>query len=87
MVFRNAFKTLDDTNLFWLLLFYNWFWHSQSDFDEWHEGSVFTVSKKGDTSNSNKWREVTLMDIGNKIYISIIYGKIFKIIRKHGVKL
>ena len=30
----NAFKSLDEENLFWILLFYNQFWHSQDDFGE-----------------------------------------------------
>ena len=55
-----------------LLLFYNQFWHSQADFDEWHEGQVVPVPKKGDTSDPNKWRGVTLMDIINNIYRSVL---------------
>ena len=37
-VLPKAFKALDDAHLSWLLLLYNQFWHSQSDFDEWNEG-------------------------------------------------
>ena len=33
----NTFKALKDVNLSYLLLFYNQFWHSQADFNEWHE--------------------------------------------------
>ena len=74
----NEFKALDDANLSWLLLFYNQFWHSQADFDEWHKVQVVPVPKKGNTSNLNKWRGFTLMDISNKIYRSIIHGQLFK---------
>ena len=80
-----ACKTLDDTNLSWIRIFYNQFWHSQSEFDKCHEGQVFPVPQKGDTSDPNNWRGVTLMDIGNKIYISIMCGQLFKIINKYGV--
>ena len=82
----NVFKALDNTNLSWLILFYNQLWHSLADFYECHEGQVVPVPKKIDTSDPNKWRGVTLMDIVNKIYSSIICGQLFKIIRKHGVK-
>ena len=34
----NALKVLDDAKLSWLILFYNQFWNSQADFDEWHKG-------------------------------------------------
>ena len=50
----NAFKALDDVNISWLLLFYNQFWHSQADFDKWHESQLVPVPPKGDTSNPNK---------------------------------
>ena len=29
----NAFKFLDNTNLSWIILFYNHFWNIQADFD------------------------------------------------------
>ena len=82
----NVFKSLDDANITWLLIFYNQFWHSQAEFDECHEFQVVPVHQKGDTTNPNKWRGVTLMDIGKKIHISITCVRLFKIIRKHGVK-
>ena len=37
-------------------------------------------------SEPNKCRGVTLMDISTKIYSSIMCGKLFKMISKHGVK-
>ena len=81
----NEFKALDDANLSWILLLYNQFCHSQSDFGGWHEGQLVPVPKKGDTSNPNKWIGVTLMDIVKKIYSSIMCGRLFKITSKHGV--
>ena len=83
---NNAFKSLDDANLSWLLLFYNQFWHSQSDFDKWNEGQVVPVPNKCDTINPNKCIGIALMDTGNNIYSSIMCGWLFKIISKHGVK-
>ena len=82
----NAFKALDDANLSWLLLLYNQFWNSQAEFEKWHKGQVVPVTKKCDTSDPTKCIGVTLMDTGNKIYSSIMYGQLFKIISKHGVK-
>ena len=41
---------------------------------------------KGDTYDPNKWRGVTLMNIDNKIYSSIMCERLFKIISKYGVK-
>ena len=44
------------------------------------------VPKSGDLSDPNKWRGVTLMDIGSKIFSSILCTRLFVIIRKHGVR-
>ena len=44
------------------------------------------VPKSGDLSDPNKWRGVTLMDIGSKFFSSIMCTRLFKIIDKHGVK-
>ena len=82
----NVFKALDNTNLSWILLLYDQFWHIQADFDKGHEGQVFPVINKGDTTDPSKWRGVTLIDIVNNIYSSIMCGQLFKIISKHGVK-
>ena len=68
------------------MLFYSQFWNSQDDFDEWHKGKAVPLPRKVDTSNLNKWKGVTLMDIRNKIYSSIMCGQLFKIISKHGMK-
>ena len=32
----DSFKSLGDTNLSWLLIFYNQLWNSQSEFDKFH---------------------------------------------------
>ena len=82
----NSFKALNDENITWLLLFYNQLWRGQADFDGWHLGQVVTVPKKGNTSDPNNWRGVTLMDISNNICSGIMCERLLKIISKHGVK-
>ena len=82
----NAFKALSSEHLDTLLTFFNDYWDEKVDFEEWHEGQVVPVPKSGDLSDPNKWRGVTLMDIGSKIFSSILCTRLFKIISKHGVK-
>ena len=48
------------------------FWEDKFDFEEWHEGQVVPVPKSGDLSDPNKWRGVNLMDIGAKVFSSLI---------------
>ena len=62
------------------------FWNDNLDFEEWHKGQVLPAPKSGDLSEPNKWRGVNLLDIGSKIYISLLCKRLFSIIKKHGVK-
>ena len=61
-------------------------WEDKVDFEECHEGQVVPVPKNGDLSDTNKWRGVNLMDMGSKVFSSLICKILFKIINKHGVK-
>ena len=45
-----------------------------------------TVPKSGELSDPNKWRGVTLMDIRSKLFSSVMCARLFKVIKKHGVK-
>ena len=82
----DAFKALTDENLRTLLAFLNSFWDDEVNFDEWHEGQMVPVPKSGNLSDPNKWRGVTLMDLGSKIFSSIMCTHLFRIIDAHGVK-
>ena len=62
------------------------FWEDKFYFEEWHEGQVVPVPKNGDLYDPNKWRGVNLMDIGSKVFSSLLCTRLFKLIRKHGVK-
>ena len=44
------------------------------------------VTKSRDLSDPNKWRGVNLLDIGSKVFSSLICKRLFKITKKHGVK-
>ena len=82
----DAFKALSNQNLNILLNFFNAYWREEIDFSEWHEGQVVPVPKSGDLSDPNKWRGFKLMNMGSKIFSSILCTRLFTIIDKHGVK-
>ena len=82
----NAFKLLRNANLAHLLTFFNQYWEREANFAEWHEGKLVPVPKSGDLSEPNKWRGVTLMEIGSKVFSSILCARLFQVIKKHGVK-
>ena len=83
---QNDFKSMSEENLRHHLDFITEFWEDTVDFGECHEGQVVLVPKSGKLSNPNKWRGVNLMDIGAKLFRSLICKSLFKIIKKHGVK-
>ena len=80
----NAFRATTAENLLQLFDFIVEFWEDRLDFAEWHEGKVVPVPKSGDLFDPNKWRGVNLMDIGAKLFSSIMCKRLFCIIKKHG---
>ena len=73
----NAFKSLSNANLAHLLTFFNQYREGEADFSEWHKGQLVPVPKSGDLSDPKKWRGVTLMDIGYKVFRRILCARIF----------
>ena len=82
----NAFKSMSEENLRHHFNFITEFWENKVNFEEWHKGQVVPVPEIGDLSDPNNWRGVNLMNIGSKVFSSLICKKLFKIIKKHGVK-
>ena len=70
-------------NLLHLFNFIIEFWEDRIDFTEWQKGQVVPVPKSGDLSNPNKWRWLNLMDIGYKVFSSMMCKILFKIIKLH----
>ena len=68
----NDFKSTSEENLRHHLDFIAEFWEDKVDFEEWRKGQVVPVPKSGDFSDLNKWRGVNLMDIGTKVFSSLI---------------
>ena len=77
----NAFKYMSEENLRHHFNFITEFWKDKVNFGEWKEGQVVPVPNSGDLSDPNKWRGVNLMDIGSKVFSSLICKRLFKIIK------
>ena len=73
----NAFKSMSEENLHHHFDFITELWKEKVDFEEWHKGQVVPVPKIGDLYNPNKWRRVNLMDIGAKVFSSLICKRLF----------
>ena len=79
----NAFKAMTQEKLFHLFEFIIEFWEDGIDFTEWHKGQVVPASKSRDLYKQNKCRGVNFMDIGAKVFSSMMCKILFKIIKLH----
>ena len=83
----NALKALVNENLTYLFEFCRSFYADKKDYDEWHESQVCPLPKPGkDTSDPNNWRGICLMDMGAKVFSSMMCKRAFVLIRKYGIK-
>ena len=82
-VLPNAFKAMTAENLLHLFEFILELWEYRIDFVEWHEGQVVPVPKIGDLYNLKKCRGVNLMDIGAKVFSSMVWKRQFNVIKAH----
>ena len=53
------------------------------DPEDWEEGFIIKIPKKGDLSNCNTWRVVTLLSIPSKILTRIILNRIQNTVEQH----
>jgi len=58
-------------------------WKEEKIPEDWEEGLIIKIPKKGDLSNCNNWRRVTLLSIPNKILTSIILNRIQNTVEQH----
>ena len=51
-------------------------WKEEKIPEEWKEGLIIKIPKKGDLANCNNWRGITLLSIPSKIMFRIILNRI-----------
>ena len=81
-----AFKVMSSTNLCHVYNHVNDFFMGKTDHDQWHRSQCVCVPKSGDLSDPNKWRGVMFMDVCSKIFSSVMKGRAFKLLEKHGTR-
>lgn len=67
-----ALKSMNDTTIQYLLGLLNQIWEKEKIPKDWQKGLLVKLPKKGDKSNCNNWRGITLLSIPSKILCSII---------------
>ena len=81
-----AFKAMCNANLLHIHKHVNDFFVGTVDHEQWHRSQCVPVPKSGDLSDPNKWRGIMLMDVGSKIFSSVMNERAFKLLDKSGTK-
>jgi hypothetical protein len=81
-----AFKAMTACNLEHVYKHVNNFFLGTADYKQWHRSQCVPVPKSGNLSDPNKWRGVMLMDVYSKIFSSVMNGRTFKLLDKHGMQ-
>src|SRR5579871_1132198 len=69
-------KSADDESLGYLLDIMNNVWQNETPPSDWKDGVIFKIPKKGDLSNCNNWRGITLLSIPGKLFCSILMERL-----------
>jgi hypothetical protein len=62
------------------------FFKGKIDHKGWHRSQCIPVPKKGDLSDSNKWRGIMLMDMCSKVFSSVLNTCAVLLLEKHGTR-
>ena len=57
-------------------------WLGTQDYEEWHNSLGSLVPKKGDLGDLNKWRCISLMDVGSKILSCILTERMYVLLER-----
>ena len=80
------FKTHPELASKLLLLFFVTIWKDKSIREDWCKGTIVKMPKKGDLTNRNNWRGVTLSSVTRKIVCKIIVKRLSAEIDKSAKK-
>ena len=73
-----ALKFMDNISVSYLHRLLNRIWNEECIPEDWHKGLLVKLPKKGDTSQCNNWRGITLLSIPSKVLCSIILSRMKK---------
>ena len=69
-------KANSDENLISWLRLYNCVWKTEKMQSDWRKGTIVNLPKKGDLSDCNNCRGITLLSVPGKIFCSILLNRI-----------
>ena len=69
-------KAMDETNLGTLKILFNKVWEEEKVPEQWRNGIIVKIPKKGDLSDCNNWRGITLLSVVSKVFTKIMLSRI-----------
>jgi hypothetical protein len=66
------FQAIESQNLRYLLGLFNKIWQEEKVPSKWKRGIIVKIPKKGNLSDCNNWRGVTLLSVASKVFCKII---------------
>ena len=71
-------KALDETSKGYLLTIFNEIWNNETPPQEWRDGIIVKLPKKGDLGDCNNWRGITLLSSVGKLFCTILLKRMKK---------
>jgi len=57
---------------------FNTVWQSKEVSTQWKNGMIVPLPKKGDLSDCNNWRGITLLSVPGKVFACVLLGRMRK---------
>ena len=61
---------------------FNLIWSEESVPNEWQDGEIVKLPKKGDLTDCNNWRGITLLSVPGKVFCRILLERLTLVIDK-----
>ena len=55
---------------------FNLIWQAEDVPGDWRRGAIVTLPKKGNLSDCNNWRDITLLSIPGKVFCSVLLNRL-----------
>lgn len=75
-----ALKALDGTGMEWLTSILNMAWRTGTIPPDWQTGIIIPIYKKGDRTECNNYRGITLMCEASKLYAKVLKKRLSQLI-------
>ena len=81
-VTADMLKTEEHTTPKLLTQIYNVIWSDEAAPPEWKTGLIAKIPKKGDLSDCNNWRGITLLSLTSKVFSRIIFKRLLEALQE-----